>query len=292
MNFKHQLNLRLLQVRTHFARIYAAPDRWRRRRRATAHLGSHFSSAYVASLEDLQRSGFSLCSPSAAALNALLRDWQTLRGWHAANATNATNATSKSSSKVFFEELLPEQHLQQLTGFLSIALEEGLLRTVTEAMGMVPHLESIDVLASHQSGKDLAASQLWHYDINDRRIIKLFVYLEDCGPRHGPFTFIAADLSQRMAADVGHYVDDVRIATHVPRSEWRAVEGPAGTSFLIDTGRCYHMGSRCELTRYAYVVTFSSGLKFMKRADLWREVLGSQMRTLSPLQRAVCGLER
>lgn len=187
--------------------------------------------------------------------------------------------------------MLSEAELQAHPAFLAAAVDEGVLSSVMQAMGMLPHLESVDILASKSAGDTLSASQLWHYDVNDERIIKLFVYLEDCGPRNGPFTFIAADQSQRVAGAVGHYVSDDHIARHVPPAQWQTVEGPAGTAFLIDTGRCYHFGSRSELPRYAYIATYSSGLKFMKRARIWNDILGERSGTLSPLQRAACGLE-
>lgn len=47
--------------------------------------------------------------------------------------------------------------------------------------------------------------------------------------------------------------------------------------------------SRCEKPRVAMIATYSSGLKFMRRASLWGEILEAQ--PLNPLQRAVCGIE-
>ena len=94
--------------------------------------------------------------------------------------------------------------------------------------------------------------------------------------------------SQRVSSAVGHYVHDDSIAAHVPRAQWRTVEGEAGTGFFIDTGRCYHFGSRCSKRRVAYVATYSSGLKFMPRARCWPQLL--QARPLAPLQAAVCGI--
>jgi hypothetical protein len=235
----------------------------------------------------LAEQGFSPYSLDPESKRALLTDWQALK---AQRADAAPARTEKTTGKAFFQELLADADLRSFPTFLSTAIDERVLTFVLRTMGMVPHLESIDILASAHTGKELTASQLWHYDVNDARIIKLFVYLEDCWAKNGPFTFIPADSSERVSHVVGHYVSDDYISAHVPRETWRAVEGPAGTAFLIDTGRCYHFGSRSEAPRYAYVATYSSGLKFMRRARLWADVLAGRAGKLSSLQKAVCGL--
>lgn len=281
--------LRLAQTR--LSRLAAAPDRRHRRRSAQQwHDANKSVVGRAAQPEELSTHGFSLCPLDPVILGRLLEEWRTVK----AQRSRSTNpaAEPRSTGKEFFEEMLSETDLHSFPSFLDAAIDEGVLASVTHALGMVPHLESIDVLASQHNADTLTSSQLWHYDVNDERIVKLFIYLEDCDARHGPFTFISADRSQQVAGSVGHYVQDDHIATHVPREQWRAVEGPAGTAFLIDTGRCYHFGSRSKLTRYAYVATYSSGLKFMKRAKIWSEIVGSRANELTPLQRMACGLER
>ena len=228
-----------------------------------------------------------MCGLDEASKARLLSDWAALK-----SLGPAADSRLKTTGKMFFEEMLGDAQLASHSAFIDVALTEGALRAVMASMDMVPHLESIDVLASMPTTDDLSASQLWHYDVNDERILKLFVYLEDCGAQNGPFTFIPGDASRAVAAAVGHYVTDEHIAGFVPRSRWRSVEGPAGTAFFIDTGRCYHFGSRCTLPRHVYIATYSSGLKFMRRARMWGDLLGARARELSPLQRAVCGLER
>jgi hypothetical protein len=281
-----QLRAGLRMAHTRWQRLTAAPERLRRRRRAQT-LGDSSSVNLSAALApaELTRDGFSLAQLDTSLTRRILDDWQALQ---AQRATRPTAAVVRTTGKMFFEELLSEEDLSRFPAFLATAINPAVLRTVTGAMGMVPHLESVDILASLPGAGKPSASQLWHYDVNDQRIIKLFIYLEDCGPENGPFTFIPAGPSQRVSSAVGHYVDDDRIAGHVPRAQWRTVEGGAGTGFFIDTGRCYHFGSRCSKRRVAFVATYSSGLKFMQRARLWQHVLQSP--TLDPLQRAVCGI--
>lgn len=282
----HNLRLRLTAAKTRWARLCAAPDRNRRRQWA-----ERWSAGCVAveqgamSPQGLASEGFSLCRLEERVATALRADWTSLKAAKAVRT--AIGAKQRSTGKAFFEEMLSDEDLGSFPAFAAAALDEGVLSSVIRAIGMVPHLESVDVLASAPTAASPSASQLWHYDVNDDRIIKLFIYLEDCWSQHGPFTFIPAEPSQRVSGALGHYVSDEDISKHVPGASWRAVEGPAGTAFLIDTGRCYHFGSRSESTRYAYIATYSSGLKFMRRSRLWPRLLGERMRALTPLQQRV-----
>jgi hypothetical protein len=234
---------------------------------------------------DLHSTGFSLAQLDGALVQKILRDWLALEKHR---TTHPTNASARTTGKAFFEEMLSKDELARYPAFMLAAIDPAVLRSVAVAMGMVPHLESVDILASLPTDGPPSSSQLWHYDVNDERIVKLFVYLEDCGPDNGPFTFIPAGPSQQVSSAVGHYVPDERIAAHVPRTRWLTVEGKAGTGFFIDTGRCYHFGSRCSQRRVAYVATYSSGLKFMPRSRGWPQLMQGQ--ALDPLQRAVCGI--
>lgn len=280
----YKVRTRLNLARTQCLKLCATPDRWRRRRWAQR-LGP--AGADSAAAAELAVSGFSPWDLGERGKSDLLDDWSKLQKL---KAESGGDAVPRTTGKVFFEEVLSDRSLSTLPALFSTAVDERVLTAMMQVMGMVPHLESVDILASKHTGTTLSASQLWHYDVNDERIVKLFVYLNDCGPRNGPFTFIPAGNSQRVARAVGHYVHDEYIETFVPRDQWRAVEGAAGTAFLIDTGRCYHFGSRSAETRYAYVATYSSGIKYMRRARLWNAILGPRLATLSPLQRAVCGL--
>ena len=275
-------------ARTRVGRILLTPDRFIRRRRShSLRAVARPSSTYAMSISDLARDGFSPCSLGNLG-TSLLDSWQGLEELRSNQASS--RHVPRTTGKAFFEEVLTDDDLQTFPALLAVAIDEGVLTTIVDAMGMVPRLESVDILLSSPSDAQPAASQLWHHDVNDERIIKLFVYLEDCGPENGPFTYIPAPPSRRVSRATRHYVDDATIAAHVPPSDWCTVEGPAGTAFFIDTGRCYHFGSRCKKRRVAYIATYSSGIGYMRRTRLWRDIL--QADALSPLQRAVCGLPR
>jgi len=278
-------------TRTRWQRFSAFPERYRRRRwadtiRTEDAAAAPVSAEIVREPKRLADGGFSPVNLPADIGADLLETWVRLEEKHASDADPA--GAKRTTGKAFFKERLSNEDLADFPAFLRAGLEPHVLTTVMDAMGMVPHLESIDIIESVPSQAKPSASQLWHYDVNDEHIIKLFVYLEDCADENGPFTFVDARDSMRVASAVGHYVDDAQLSKHVPSTDWQKVEGPAGTAFLIDTGRCYHFGSRCDRRRVALIVTYSSGLKFMPRADIWSSLVDRA--ALSQLQRAVCGV--
>jgi len=56
-----------------------------------------------------------------------------------------------------------------------------------------------------------------------------------------------------------HYLTDEQMAKHADLSKMVALTGAAGTTILIDSQTAYHLGSRCQEPRLAYVAYFSSG---------------------------------
>lgn len=59
-------------------------------------------------------------------------------------------------------------------------------------MGMVPRFVGSSFWHTRPAPDDERIfSQQWHRDYNDRRLVKVFLYLTDVGPEHGPVEFVA-----------------------------------------------------------------------------------------------------
>ena len=91
------------------------------------------------------------------------------------------------------------------------------------------------------------ASNRWHLDMEDRRVIKLVVYLTDVEDGDGSFQYLPRDQSLELRRGVGsryHMGPDRNMAQFVPESQWRTANGPAGTVLISDTAILYHKGRR------------------------------------------------
>jgi hypothetical protein len=88
---------------------------------------------------------------------------------------------------------------------------------------------------------------------------------EECGPLH----FVSASVSQRVTDAVGYRsrgvsyrLDDERFHSVVDPSEVHKLIGPPGTTLLIDSSACFHMGSRNPVVpRYQTQYAYSSPVK-------------------------------
>lgn len=191
--------------------------------------------------------------------------------------------------KAFFSQLLSAEDRELDSVYMRVALNEEMLRMVGAYLGGAPFLESVELLLSKPLTDDgPARSQLWHRDRTDTAILKLFVYINDVEEQNGPFVFITKDESKKVPEYLPHYVPDLRMEHYVPLSRAVRVNGEAGTAFLVDSTNCYHLGSRCQEPRLAYVAYYSSGFGYFPRETEW-DIAAQEQDALSKRQRLALG---
>lgn len=103
------------------------------------------------------------------------------------------------------------------------------------------------------------STRQWHRDIEDHRVLKVLVVLNDVDADGGPFTYVPRATSERVAKQLryaGGYVDDERFASFVPASEWMQATGPQWTAALPDTAQIFHR-AQAPVARDRYSVTFT-----------------------------------
>ncbi|PSB29273.1 phytanoyl-CoA dioxygenase [Stenomitos frigidus] len=115
-------------------------------------------------------------------------------------------------------------------------------------------------------------TEFWHRDLEDRRVIKLFVYLSDVATEAGPYEYIPrskvtpaivrqieTSFKQRVASnpyDMG-LIDD-EMAAIVPRSDWHSCEGPTGTAVFSDSVAVFHHGKSRQQGRSALFFVYTA----------------------------------
>lgn len=158
----------------------------------------------------------------------------------------------------FLRNLLTDDDLQQNPLLVDFALSDPVLGMATRYLGAVPYLCRVDLVYSlPRPSSDHIASQLFHVDPEGLTQVKFFIHVYDVGEPEGPFTFIPADETARIIADVralrrrqgkphsGRYLDEEIEAVGGTPSIVR-LQGPTGDGVAIDTSRCLHMGSRVQ----------------------------------------------
>jgi len=143
--------------------------------------------------------------------------------------------------------------------FVQFASQPHIVQVLTCALGTVPQLSDVLLTLSEESNKQLTYSQLWHRDFDDRRTLKLFVYLTDVpSAEYGPFTFIPGPQSDRFGSSLRSHMEDDFVFRTLPLESQRQMIGAKATVFIVETSRCLHMGSRMAPGhhRLLYTATF------------------------------------
>ena len=138
----------------------------------------------------------------------------------------------------------------------------------------------------------------WHIDVEDRRMIKVIVYLSDVDEQAGPFEYIPAAASDLARSKIRWrpgftFLRDLELADVVADSDWTRVTGPARTAVYADTSRLIHRIKEPQATdRYSvtYVYTSQQPYHTLTRFMPPPQVLRSLMPDLTPRQqRALTG---
>jgi len=257
-------------------RIMRGQQEYRRRRAAAREVSS--SDGYP--IDELKRTGFMALHPSRALVDEVVATSR--------QRLEEAAALPQRGNKPFFSQLLGAADLKVDSPFMRFALDERLLASVARYLGCLPFLQSIDLLYSKPLGNSPMASQLWHRDRRDLAIIKVFLYATDVEMEHGPLTMLPLDQSRRVPEYLTHYLGDEQLARYTDLQTAVPLTGPAGTTYMVDTENCYHLGSRCQKPRLAYVVYFDSGFGFRDRERTWSPQDGGAR--LSEFQRYALGL--
>ena len=124
----------------------------------------------------------------------------------------------------------------------------------------LPQLSDVVLtLSQPMDNRPLSYSQLWHLDHDDKRVCKLFIYLTDVrDTADGPLTFIPAPASKPFRNTIKSHMNDDRVFAKVDRSTVKEIIAPRLSSFIVNTARCLHMGSRIQSdrTRLLYTATY------------------------------------
>jgi hypothetical protein len=144
--------------------------------------------------------------------------------------------------------------------FVRYALQPGVLRILGDYMHDLPQLSDVLLTLSRPTeNKSLSYSQLWHLDHDDKRVCKLFIYLTDVrDTADGPLTFIPAPPSKPFRNTLKSHMSDDKVFARVDRSAVKEIIAPRLSSFIVNTARCLHMGSRIQSdrTRLLYTATY------------------------------------
>ncbi len=143
-------------------------------------------------------------------------------------------------------------------------LETKLLNIVENYIGLPVIYQGSHIRRDLPNGRKVSVRK-WHLDWEDRRMIKIIIYLNDVDIDGGPCEYISKDLTTRAVKALNYhnfnFLDDETIAAAVPQSDWQSCIGKAGTAIIIDTANVFHRAKPAvKQARYSISFCYTSDL--------------------------------
>ena len=158
--------------------------------------------------------------------------------------TSPLKRTSVARGETFIY-LTPEDIVHNPEIFY-FGLQDRLLDIAENYIGLTPAYDGVVVNYTVADGKAVSTRK-WHRDWEDRRMLKVAIYLNDVDSAGGPFQLVPRH--ETMQDDASGYfynlADDKDLEGRFGADFAQQVvscEGPAGTVIFADTARFFHRG--------------------------------------------------
>lgn len=128
--------------------------------------------------------------------------------------------------------------------FIGFSLSHPVLKIVAAYLGLAPKFRDwrLEATVPTPEGMRPRASQRWHRDQEDQKLVKTFLYLNDVDEVAGPFMYVkGAHVGGRWAGlfprvpPRGTLPMPEDVDRHIPWPDVRTCTGPAGTFIFCDT---------------------------------------------------------
>ncbi|MDB9342463.1 2OG-Fe(II) oxygenase [Nodularia spumigena CS-586/05] len=140
-------------------------------------------------------------------------------------------------------------------------LEERLLNIVENYLGLPVAYNGLyfrrDIANNIEQG-----SRLWHIDREDRKILKIIIYLNDINENTGPLQYIPQNLTLEIVKALKYtsgYIQDSKIREFISPENYKSCTGSIGTVIFAATGSIFHRGKLpINSDRFAIFFDYSS----------------------------------
>src|SRR3989344_1719586 len=183
-----------------------------------------------------------------------------------------TNAVTAAKKKFLLDLWERDPILDLEHPFLKLTLNEKVFRIVSGYFDCLPKFfyYLLNVALPVPPGQEAVQSQRWHRDPEDKRMCKMFLYLNDVDEGTGPFTYVTkSQYGGKWRSIVpqkpphGSYPPAEVVAERIPQSDIRIATARAGTIIFCDTSGIHKGGYATKNER----IMFTAG--FNTRASQW-----------------------
>ncbi|MDD1428324.1 phytanoyl-CoA dioxygenase family protein [Dolichospermum sp. ST_sed9] len=177
-----------------------------------------------------------------------------------------------------------------LPEFFNWGIETRLQNIIENYIGLPIAFHGVHVRKDFPNEKQLE-TLLWHKDSEDRRMIKVIIYLNDVTEKHGPFEYIP--LPTNALEKVKNYqvdyelwrtnflgINDEKMKKIIPKSAWKSCPGKAGTVIFADVRNILHHGTIRTEERSTLFFTYTANAP--KRPELCKQYHDDTFPKISP----------
>jgi hypothetical protein len=140
-----------------------------------------------------------------------------------------------------------------LPEFFTWGIEKRLQNIIEHYIGLPIAFHGVHVRKDFPNEQQ-SQTLLWHKDSEDRRMMKVIIYLHDVTDKHGPFEYIPLPKNPReffnyYRADYALWksnflgINDQQMMNIIPREEWKYCTAKAGTVIFADPRNILHHGT-------------------------------------------------
>lgn len=171
---------------------------------------------------------------------------------------DSNSQTAPAFPQIFKVTDLPE--------FSAWGSEERLSNIVENYIGLPIAFQGVH-LRRDFANKNPVTTELWHQDLEDRRMLKVIIYLSDVSEDNGPFEYIPKSRVSPLLSWRIHYqiyrapalgISDRELEKLVPKSAWKSCPGLAGTVVFMDPVAIFHHGKSRKSERSALFFVYTA----------------------------------
>jgi len=158
--------------------------------------------------------------------------------------------------------------------FHLLSVSDPVLSVVNTYLGMFAKFRDFALQATIPVPVGMApfSSQRWHADPDDRRMVKVFLYLNDVDTAAGPFTYIRSSHAGGKWRELfgydpakGRHPDPEFIRRHIPPQDLLVATGGAGTLIFCDTSGIHRGGYATGTERLMYTSVYTTRASALPR---------------------------
>lgn len=173
---------------------------------------------------------------------------------HLLQASQTQLSRMKDANNSNLTQRLPQIYtVTDLPEFSYWGREQKLLNIIENYIGLPTAFQGVH-LRKDFPNENQFGTLLWHKDSEDRRMVKIIIYLTDVEEKHGPFEYVP--LSLTSLSTLNYYriyyklwrsgyigITDEQLKEVIPQHKWKSCPGPAGTVIFTDPKTALHHGT-------------------------------------------------